>query len=96
MDIPVESRSTSAYSATLAHKINHSFLPNARFCDFAHPRFGRILAVRATSDLRKGDEILCNYGYNLSDCPRWYKEAHDAFFFDEQAATTVCDRLLRR
>ena len=31
LDIPPEFRGTNSYSATLAHKINHSFRPNCKF-----------------------------------------------------------------
>jgi len=85
LDIPPASRSLQAYSATLAHKVNHSFFPNCRFSDFAHPRFGRILCVKASKALRAGDELFCNYGYSATDCPVWYKEHHDAIFFDARA-----------
>ncbi len=62
LDIPAEDRDVRKYRATLAHKINHSFFPNARFADFAHPRFGRILCVKTTRRVRKGEELTCNYG----------------------------------
>ena len=35
-----------AYSATKAHKINHSFQPNCEWTHADHPCFGRIPAVR--------------------------------------------------
>ncbi len=25
------------------------------------------------------------FRYNLSDCPKWYKDLHDSLFFDGQA-----------
>jgi histone-lysine N-methyltransferase SETD7 len=40
--------SPSKYCASLGHKVNHSFTPNARFEPFSHPRFGQIKCVRAT------------------------------------------------
>lgn len=48
-----------------------------RFSDFAHPRFGRILCVKLTKSLKAGHEIFCNYGYNLADCPQWYKDLYE-------------------
>ena len=41
LDIPVKFRSIDTYCASLAHKTNHSFSPNARFCLFHHPRYWR-------------------------------------------------------
>ena len=35
--------------------------------------------------MRAGEELFCNYGYNPTDCPEWYKELHDAIFFDTRA-----------
>jgi hypothetical protein len=58
LDIPPDCRDVSRYRATLAHKINHSFFPNARFSDFAHPRFGRILCVVTLKPVKEGDELL--------------------------------------
>ncbi|TRY68614.1 hypothetical protein TCAL_03221 [Tigriopus californicus] len=86
LDIPPEHRSTQNYCASLAHKVNHSFAPNARFSDFCHPRFGRILCVKSTKKIRKGAEIFCNYGYNLADCPEWYKDLHESLFFGKCAS----------
>jgi len=77
LDIPLDSQKLSNYSATLAHKINHSFTPNAKFVDFLHPRFGRIVAVKTSCNVKAGSEIYCHYGYNIEDCPRWYKVLHD-------------------
>ena len=41
MDIPEKSRNIKTYCATLAHKICHSFEPNADYSYAFHPRFGR-------------------------------------------------------
>ena len=38
VDIPVELRSLANYTASLAHKTNHSFIPNCEFDEFHHPR----------------------------------------------------------
>ena len=38
VDIPVELRSLESYRASLAHKTNHSFIPNCEFDEFHHPR----------------------------------------------------------
>ena len=78
LDIPVESQVLENYCATLAHKINHSFEPNAKFVDFHHPRFGRIVAVKTSNWIRNGSELFCHYGYNPLDSPAWYKVLYDA------------------
>ena len=41
--------------------------------------------MNPTQALRAGDELFCNYGYSATDCPVWYKEHHDAIFFDARA-----------
>ena len=52
LDIPDHSLSTSVYCATLGHKANHSFLPNATFDIIDHPRFGLIRAISSLVDIR--------------------------------------------
>ena len=39
VDIPPALRSLAAYTASLAHKTNHSFVPNCEFDEFHHPRY---------------------------------------------------------
>lgn len=43
IDIPQKCRRVENYCATLAHKICHSFQPNADYHYAFHPRFGRII-----------------------------------------------------
>ena len=57
IDIPVWAQSSAAYCATLAHKTNHSFLPNCQFLVFDHPKFGLIPCISTVADLNKGDEV---------------------------------------
>ena len=73
LDIPHECLSTSVYKATLAHKANHSFVPNATFDLMEHPRFGLIRALSSTVDIAKDEEILVNYNLGLAKGPAWYK-----------------------
>ena len=69
----------SKYRATLGHKVNHSFLNiNARFLSVMHPRFGPIVAVISLKKIRKGEEILADYGYAPeSNVPRWFAKAYE-------------------
>lgn len=64
VDVPPACVPTANYSATLGHKANHSFTPNARYEPFEHPRFGSIKCVRATQRVAKGAEVTCHYDYN--------------------------------
>ena len=76
IDIPPEmGLDTTKYSATLAHKVNHNFQPNAEFVLFsAHPVLGTIMAITALEDLEAGVEITVNYGYTAEpDQPEWFK-----------------------
>ena len=52
LDIPGPARSTINYCASLAHKTNHSFLPNTEFIEFCHPRWGRVPALRSTKHIQ--------------------------------------------
>ena len=58
----------------MAHKTNHSFVPNAELVTFDHPRFGVIPCVTATHDIEAGEEIFVHYGYHLNNCPDWYEQ----------------------
>jgi hypothetical protein len=64
VDVPPACVPKANYSATLGHKANHSFTPNARYEPFEHPRFGSIKCVRATQRVAKGAEVTCHYDYN--------------------------------
>ncbi len=75
IDIPPEYRSEDAYCASLAHKTNHSFLPNAEFVSFEHPRFGIVPCLVSTHDIEKDEEIFVHYGYDLGNSPEWYEQA---------------------
>jgi len=75
IDIPIWAQCSSAYCATLAHKTNHSFLPNTQFLVFDHPKFGLIPCISTIADINKGEEILVAYGYEWSEAPEWYKLA---------------------
>merc|ERR1719259_724699 len=63
VDIPPTFRSTSQYCATLAHKANHSFIPNAKYAPFHHPRFGVVPSIVSLTEIKAGREVLVNYEY---------------------------------
>ena len=67
LDIPDLYRNVDQYQASLAHKTNHSFSPNAKFCPFYHPRFGNIPAIRTTKPLQAGNtkitQLMDDYFY---------------------------------
>ena len=71
IDIPEKFWELKNYNASLAHKTNHSFMPNSEFMVFDHPRFGVIPCVLSTHDIKKGEEIFVHYGYDLDGCPDW-------------------------
>lgn len=62
----------SNYCASLAHKTNHSFIPNCEFSEFNHPRWGLVPCIEAMHDIAEGEEIFVWYGYDLDYCPDWY------------------------
>ena len=37
-------------------------------------RFGLVVALKTTRDVKKGEEFLVNYGYHYNIGPKWYKE----------------------
>ncbi|XP_023348390.1 histone-lysine N-methyltransferase SETD7, partial [Eurytemora carolleeae] len=63
------------YCASLAHKTNHSFLPNCEFSEIFHPRWGFTPCLVTRQDVARDEELLVMYGYDLDYCPEWYKDA---------------------
>ena len=63
------------HTYSLAHKTNHSFIPNCEFGEFLHPRFGLVPSILAIHDIGAGEEIFVWYGYDLDYCPQWYMDA---------------------
>ena len=74
IDFPPSQARLSVYSASLGHKVNHSFKPNCVFGSMFHPRWGRVRTVVTTSEVRRGEELLVDYGYDLLRCPDWYRD----------------------
>jgi len=80
LDVPKPYHLTKNYSASLGHKANHSFEPNSLYTYLDHPKFGDIMSVIATKDIKKGEEILVNYGYSKhSHGPPWFRDAKKEF-----------------
>lgn len=70
----------SSYCATLGHKVNHSFMPNADYGGLLDsPRFGVIRAFVSRRAIKQGEEILINYGYPLPTGPPWYRELYQKY-----------------
>ena len=78
LNVPPEYWNIVQYRATLTHKVNHSFTKaNVQFGSAIHPRYGPIRTVFATKDIKKGEEILADYGYGKdSVIPRWFEKAY--------------------
>jgi len=75
IDIPAAYRELSAYCASLAHKTNHSFIPNTEFVVFDHPRWGVIPCLATIHTIQEQEEVFVKYGYDLDYCPDWYLAA---------------------
>ena len=75
IDIMEKYRDINNYYATLAHKTNHSFVPNCEFLVFDHPRWGVIPCIVSIHTIAAGEEIFVRYGYDLDYCPDWYLDA---------------------
>lgn len=74
IDIPPQWADTANYTATLGHKICHSFAPNCEFDNFEHPRFGNIKCIVTLRPVPEGEELTADYQYDLSVAPCWYKK----------------------
>ncbi len=93
------------YNCSLAHKVNHDFMPNVRsvavsisysILDIDHGfvslqfdsvRFGLVGSFKTRRNIKKGEEILSNYGYkncflSLKKCPKevnWFYHQFQSF-----------------
>ena len=76
LDIPPEYRSLKNYCATLAHKTNHSFDPNAKFVLFDHPKLGKVPGIQTLEEIKTDEEITVSYDYALEDAPPWYQDLY--------------------
>ena len=76
LHIPPEFSDTGRYQATLGHKMNHKFPPenNCRFAGTDSARFGLIMSVVTTRDVRRGEELFVNYNYPSNTNLPWYRQ----------------------
>jgi len=72
IDIPAMYQSSEDYTATLAHKVNHSFITNCEFTNFCHPCYGLLPAIVTTTDVAKDEELFTNYSLDMKEAPEWY------------------------
>ena len=61
---------------SLYSQVNHNFIQNnSVYVDIEHPRWGAIMGVQITKDVKSGEELFTYYGYKLTntslDFP-WY------------------------
>lgn len=87
VNIPSKYHQLSSYCASLAHKTNHSFVPNCEFGEFWHPRWGLVPCIVSKHHMAAGEEAFVWYGYDLDYCPAWYLDAW------EKQAFTVPDSM---
>ena len=42
-----------------------------------HPRWGEIVGIFSSREIKKDEELLCNYGYEVDKylVPQWYRQA---------------------
>lgn len=72
MDLPPKYRIAEQYTATSAHKVNHSFDPNCGWSNMEHPCYGLLPTIRTLQPLQEGEEVTVHYHYAMEDAPEWY------------------------
>lgn len=70
------------FSASMAHKCNHSFEPNAKFVLGFHPRWGKVPSVQTLKPVKANEEITVSYDYALDKAPPWYQDLYAKRFLD--------------
>ena len=61
--------------ASLGHKANHASPPENNCIYYrydSHPVFGRIKCLRSVRGIKRGEELLVDYGYEAHDAPAWW------------------------
>ena len=58
LDIPAQYQDWNNYQASTGHLINHSPEGNIIYMECQHPRFGHILCVVTTKDIKEGQELF--------------------------------------
>ena len=58
LDIPEQFQDWNNYQASTGHLINHSPEGNIIYMECQHPRFGHILCVVTTKDIKEGQELF--------------------------------------
>jgi hypothetical protein len=69
MDLPPKYRMAEHYTATSAHKANHSFDPNCGWSNLDHPCYGLLPAIRTLQPLQEGEEVTVHYHYAMEVIP---------------------------
>lgn len=72
MDLPPKYHTSEGYTATLGHKMNHSFVPNCRWSNMDHPCYGLIPAILTLEAIKEGEELTVHYQMNMEGAPEWY------------------------
>jgi len=72
MDLPPKYHTSESYTSTLAHKLNHSFVPNCRWSNMDHPCYGLLPAILTLEPIKEGEELTVHYQMNMEGAPEWY------------------------
>ena len=72
-------------------QVNHHFLQNnSVFQEIEHPRWGAIMGVLTTKDIKAGQELFAHYGYTSTTFPSdvpWYWEQKRKIEKNERSKT---------
>jgi len=85
MDLPPKYHSSENYTATLAHKLNHSFTPNCRWSNMEHPCYGLVPAILTLDAIKEGEELTVHYQMDMEDAPDWYLQC-----WEEESTKISC------
>ena len=85
INIPSDFDAPGTWHPTLGPKVNSEFPLRGQNCVysmFEHPRYGCIDCVRAIKDIKAGEELFTDYGYQIADFPSdhlWYHAAKEQY-----------------
>ena len=77
LDILQDAWDHNEYTASVGHKVNHSWEPNCIYDKFYHPVFGKTaLGIKSVRSIDQGEELFTHYRYDPNDCPDWYSNTN--------------------
>ena len=56
-----------------------------------HPRWGEIVGIFSSKEIKANEELLCNYGYEVDKylVPEWYQQEYEKHHCKQKSQITI-------